>query len=100
MEAQACGTPVITTKASSMEELNPYGIQIDGTPFWNGVHKGWWIRPDIQQMVDAFAQAYETVPERGKLREFAETYSIDNVAEKYMGPAVGELAQRMANRAR
>src|SRR5208282_3620374 len=36
IEAQACGIPVITTNASSMTELNPHGIGIDGEPFWNG----------------------------------------------------------------
>ena len=30
VEAMACGTPVITTKCSSMEELNPDGLQVDG----------------------------------------------------------------------
>ena len=100
IEAQACGTPVITTKASSMEELNPYGIEVDGTPFWNGVHKGWWIRPDIQEMADAFAEAYEKRDDvnREQLREFALQYDVGNVAEKHMGPAIIELADRMAKR--
>ena len=53
----------------------------------------------LQQMVDAFTESYDNRDiDRKQLREFAETYSIDNVAEKYMGPAVAELAQRMANR--
>ena len=45
VESMAAGTPVITTKCSSMEELNPDGIQVDGEPFYNGVHRAWWIRP-------------------------------------------------------
>jgi len=100
IEAQACGIPVITTNASSMTELNPHGIGIDGTPFWNGVHKGWWIRPDLTGMADAFEEAYEKRDDvnRDKLREFALEYSIENVAEKYMGPAIIELADRMAKR--
>ena len=53
IEAQACGTPVITTNASSMTELNPYGYQVDGEPFFNGVHRGWWTRPNIGEMVQA-----------------------------------------------
>ena len=102
IEAQACGIPVITTKASSMVELNPHGIEVDGTPFWNGVHKGWWIRPDVQGMVDAFTEAYEKRDnvDSARLRKFAESYSVENVAEKYMGPAIEELADRMARRAR
>ena len=30
VEAMACGVPVVTTKCSSMEELNPDGYQVDG----------------------------------------------------------------------
>ena len=48
VEAMACGTPVITTKCSSMEELNPDGLQVDGEPFYNGVHRAWWIRPQSE----------------------------------------------------
>ncbi len=98
--AENCGVPVITTNASSMTELNPHGIGIDGTPFWNGVHKGWWIRPDLAGMADAFEEAYEKRDDvnREQLREFALEYSIENVAEKYMGPVIIELADRMAKR--
>jgi glycosyltransferase involved in cell wall biosynthesis len=93
VEAQACGTPVITTRASSMEELNPLGIQVDGQPFWNGVHKAWWIRPDIPQLYAAFHDAYERRDETGReeLREFARGYDADLVAEEYMKPAVDRL---------
>lgn len=99
MEAQATGTPVITTNASSMTEVNPLGTQVDGQPFWNGVHKGWWISPDIGQIADAYEQAYQNrkIPYAPdvKLREFAETYDFRVVSEKYMQPAVEELLARM-----
>lgn len=100
MEAQAAGTPVITTRSSSMEELNPFGAQVDGTPFWNGVHKGWWIRPSIQGMVRAFEEAYEArgdVP-REKVRAFAMEYDVHNVAPRFMVPALEELLSRMAKK--
>jgi len=100
VESMACGTPVITTKCSSMEELNPDGIQVDGEPFWNGVHRGWWIRPSISGMVDALEQAYD---QRGdvdpvKLRESVQRYEVGRVAEEHMKPAVDELLNRMAAR--
>ena len=100
IEAQSCGIPVITTDASSMTELNPHGISISGLPFWNGVHKAWWIRPDIGEMVNALHQSYEMRDDvdREKLREFAQEYDVDNVAEKYMGPALQELTERMKHR--
>jgi glycosyltransferase involved in cell wall biosynthesis len=100
IEAQACGVPVITTRASAMEELNPLGIQVDGEPFYNGVHRAWWIRPSVSQMVTAFHDAYERRHDvdRASLQNFAMTYDADLIAEKYMRPAVQELLERMAKR--
>ena len=93
IEAQACGTPVITTNASSMTELNPYGYQVDGEPFFNGVHRAWWTKPSISQMIEGLEWAYENRHDvnREKLREFALEYDIDVVAEKYMTPVVNTL---------
>ncbi|HTO72373.1 MAG TPA: hypothetical protein VMJ30_01075, partial [Gemmatimonadales bacterium] len=94
------GVPVITTKCSSMEELNPDGIQVDGEPFWNGVHRGWWIRPSVSGMWRALEEAYE---KRGdvdpvKLRESVAQYEVGRVAEEHMKPTVDELLDRMAAR--
>ena len=100
VEAMACGTPVITTKCSSMEELNPDGLQVDGSPFWNGVHKGWWIRPDVAGMVRAFEESYERRHDvdRVKLRESVAQYEVNTVAEKHMRPVVDELLALFAGR--
>ena len=100
VEAQACGTPVITTNASSMTELNPHGISVDGEPFWNGVHKGWWTRPYIGEIYEAFKYNYENREKlnREKLRDFALNYDLDTVATRYMEPAVEELLERMKKR--
>ena len=100
IESMASGTPVITTRCSSMEELNPDGIQVDGQPFWNGVHRAWWIGPSVRELAAAFETSYE---QRGevdpvKLRESVACYAVDAVAENFMGPAVGTLLERMAAR--
>jgi glycosyltransferase involved in cell wall biosynthesis len=100
MEAQAAGTPVITTDAASMVEINPYGVKVGGQPFWNGVHKGWWISPSVTQIVDAYEQAYEQRKnvDAKRLRRFARGYSTARVSEKYMQPAVAELIDRVKDK--
>lgn len=100
IEAQACGVPVITTDTSSMPELNPHGIQVGGSPFWNGVHRGWWTRPDPKGIYEAFHQAYDKRDEVDKkqLRDFASNYGVDKVADDYMTPAIAELGRRMEAR--
>lgn len=100
MEAQACGTPVITTKASSMTEVNPHGLWVDGEPFWNGVHKGWWTRPSVTGIAAAFEAAFEARGDvdRQQLRDHALEYDADVVAGQYMKPAVDELLKRMVNK--
>ena len=97
MEAQAAGCQVITTNASSMEEVNPYGLHVDGQPFWNGVHKGWWISPNVTQIADAYEEAYQQrkTVNSGKLRRFAKGYDFRKVSKQYMQPAVTELLTRM-----
>lgn len=100
IESLACGTPVVTTRASAMEELNP-GLQVDGEPFWNGVHRGWWIKPSVAGIVSAFEESYEQRGDvdRTKLREFAAQYDKDLVAEKYMRPVIDDLLERVRGKA-
>ena len=100
VEAKACGVPVITTRCSSMEELNPDGIQVDGEPFWNGVHRGWWVRPSVSGMVRALEESCER---RGdvdvvKLRDSVTPYEVGVVAEHHMRPTIDRLLEHFAAR--
>lgn len=100
VEAQAAGTPVITTDASSLAELNPHGLQVGGQPFWNGVHKGWWIHPDVSGIVNAYELAYERRHDTDvdQLRKFGCEFDYNRVSEEFMEPAVEELLARMGKR--
>ena len=100
VEAQAAGTPVNTTNASSMMEVNPHGLLVDGQPFWNGVHKGWWISPSVTQITDAYEQAYQDRKnvDVKKLRRFAKTYDYKTVSKAHMQPAIEILVDRMADK--
>ena len=100
VEAKACGVPVITTRCSSMEELNPDGYQVEGQPFYNGVHRAWWMRPNVADIVRALEQAHEDRPDVDpvKIRESVQQYEVSRVAVEHMAPVVGTLLERMAAR--
>jgi glycosyltransferase involved in cell wall biosynthesis len=98
VEAMACGVPVITTACSSMTELNPDGIQVQGSPFYNGVHRAWWLRPSPGEIWQALEQAYER---RGdvdpvKLRDSVAPYEVGRVAEEHMRPVIDTLLEHFA----
>jgi glycosyltransferase involved in cell wall biosynthesis len=99
-EAMACGVPVITTDASAMTELNPDGIRVSGQPFWNGVHRAWWIRPDVPELAAAFEQVREQRDDVDpvKLRDSVACYDVPAVAENFMRPVIDTLLERMAAR--
>lgn len=54
LEAQACGTPVVATDGSAMRELAGHGTLVDGTSWWNPVHRAWWIRPDPEVITNVY----------------------------------------------
>jgi glycosyltransferase involved in cell wall biosynthesis len=94
IEAQACGTPVISTRGSAMTELNPLGYLVEGTAFWNHVHRAWWTRPDIDAIADAYASALKSRPterDRDALVKHARTYDTRHVAATYWAPVLREL---------
>lgn len=95
IEAQACGTPVISTNGSAMAELNPLGYLVDGTPFWNHVHRAWWTRPDIEAIASAYATIFKSRPTEREVDQYvkhARQYDTRHVAAAYWAPVLRELA--------
>lgn len=58
IEAQSCGTPVVTTAGSAMQENRGSGWLVMGDEYWNHVHGAWWDRPKIDAIVRAYDKAY------------------------------------------
>lgn len=60
LEAQACGTPVTASNWSALPELvERAGWLIEGERYWNAAHRGWWLRPRVSSIVEAWEAAYE-----------------------------------------
>ena len=97
LEAQATGTPVVVTDASSMTELCGSGWLVPGDKFWVPAHRGWWMRPDVSSMTAAYESAWQarengTMPAlREKARQFALKYDADVVLKECFAPVLDEI---------
>ncbi|HTQ88665.1 MAG TPA: glycosyltransferase [Streptosporangiaceae bacterium] len=98
IEAQASGIPVVCTDASAMPELCGAGWLVSGTPFWAPGPGSWWVRPDVDDIVDAYEAAWQakqdgTLPKL-RAREFALLYEADRVLMEFWVPALAAIAGR------
>ena len=93
IEAQACGVPVITTRASSMTELCGAGWLVDGEPYWLRDQEAWWTAPSETQIFRCYERAYK---DAGKLaaraRAFAIQYDVRQVLKQYWAPVLDALS--------
>lgn len=96
IEAQACGVPVIVTRASAMTELCGAGWLVDGEDKWNPVHGSWWVKPSITQITAALRRAHDGAGKlRGRAREFALAYD-DTAIGDYWAPVIAALTETTA----
>jgi len=93
IEAQACGTPVITSKWTAMPEITFYGWKVGGTPIYTE-QESWQFMPSVSQIYDAMIRAHELTPAKRKAggrwarEQIMKNYHPDVVMEKYMLPAL------------
>jgi glycosyltransferase involved in cell wall biosynthesis len=92
VEAQACGTPVITTKWTGMPELTLNGISVpvrvhEWTPL-----SSWWGLPDVEAITEALHVVANGTPDKSQhAREhIIMTYSVSAVTERWHA-LLGEL---------
>lgn len=106
LEAQACGTPVAVTDASAMTELCGAGWTVGGEPFWNPIHRAWWLKPSIREITDVYWRAQQitaTDPQqaadmRATAREFASLYAPAHVLGSEWPAVLHEACRRLAAR--
>jgi glycosyltransferase involved in cell wall biosynthesis len=103
IEAQACGTPVITSNHSAMTELGQAGWLVQGDPWWDQAADSFFFVPFIQSITDALEQAYEARGDprmRSAAVEFAQPYNADLVTVDYWMPALERLEEWVDDRRR
>lgn len=87
MEAQACGTPVVSTNTSAMGEIT-WNYSVGSDPWWNPVHRAWWGRPNVAEITAAYEEAHRygtlSVMEAEELAGHAAFYSADRVVEYWL----------------
>lgn len=87
IEAQACGTPMISHDCSAMSELIINGLLIPrGEAWWMPERKYWWHRPGADDIYDTLVEAKE-----GLTGEYAERLSqagVEAMREEYSLDAV------------
>jgi glycosyltransferase involved in cell wall biosynthesis len=94
VEAQACGTPVIVTDWTSMPELVGAGWKVGGIPWDHAMAEAFWMKPDIDAIVDALELAYESRGDevfRARARKFAVDYDVNKVMSEYWEPALERI---------
>ena len=88
IEAQACGTPTISSGwTASLELAGPDSYLVEGQPFWDEAQLAWWQIPLVSSLTAALEKAYE----RGQQEfpdtiEFAKRYDVETVWDNYWMP--------------
>lgn len=84
VEAQACGTPVVSGTTSAMLEVNVTGESVTGDLWWNPVHRAWWERPRMDKIYDAYVFNYENRGRRVNAERVAHFDADRVVAEHWL----------------
>lgn len=100
IEAQACGTPVITGYWGATAELAIHGCPLDDSDTEPRVHptRGPIRQPRTGAVVDALLSMYGApATDQQRLHGLiARQYACDHIAEHYWGPLLAEIEQRIA----
>lgn len=98
IEAQACGTPVISTAWTAMPEVGAVGWQVGGQRFFTD-QGSFMLIPDVGEMVDALQSAYSFgYRERGMARRHALKYDVNKVTAEFWVPVLAELEKNLGAR--
>jgi glycosyltransferase involved in cell wall biosynthesis len=98
IEAQACGTPVITTDWTAQPELTQVGWRVDGQPEWDEHQLAYWKVPSVDLIIQALEEAYAARQDTERWAQmqadavaFGQTYDTGVVFETYWKPILERL---------
>ena len=93
VEAQACGTPVVVSRATAQEELLGAGWFVEGQPVWDQSQRCPAFQPSITEIIKALNEAYSSdlVEMQKQGIEFAAQYDADLVYDTYWRPFLATL---------
>lgn len=93
VEAQACGTRVITSNWAATQDLaGPDSYLVDGQPFWDEPQAAFYNIPNIGSIVNALELAYDAPRGVSKANiEFAKDFDVDRVWSWYWMPFLREF---------
>lgn len=98
IEAQACGTPVITGDWTAMSELNFAGWKVyknEADRTWNG-QGAYMFTPRVGAIEDRLIRAYKHAGEsHPDARSGALQYDADAITENYWKPALAAIQERL-----
>lgn len=94
VEAQACGTRVITSNwAASADLASEDSFLIDGQPFWDEPQQSWFMIPKIPSILQALKQAKEKPRHSEASMKFAAEFDNKNVWDNYWMPYLKTVAE-------
>ena len=98
IESQACGTPVIVTDWTAMKELVGAGWKVGGQKEWDEFQTGWWMTPNVEEIIDALEQSYAAKGNADMSRDlsekaisFASSYSTEKVYAENWRPIIKQI---------
>lgn len=94
MEAQACGTRVITSNfAASPDLVSTDSWTVDGQPFWDEAQGAFFEIPSLNGIIKALEQSYEKRGHSQESVDFAKKFDVDYVWTWYWLPFLKGLFQ-------
>ena len=93
VEAQACGTRVITSNFAASQDLaSPDSWLVDGQAFWDEAQASFFMIPSVNKIVASLEAAYHA--ERGTSQvaiDFAKQFDVERVWNEYWMPFLKDL---------